>query len=473
MMYKLNLHCESFRPSLMLFVGLFLLNLSSCNSPKKFTSRGDELAIAGMHEEASMQYMRALRSKPTYVNARVGLQKAGQKHLDALLVKFDRLHGERQHYDAVFAFVKAETFYRQVEMLRVDLDFPARNRADYESDKAIYLEDAYKKAARLMDQGQFTEAQAVLADMKRVDPNYKDAAQMEREARVIPIYEDGMAMLDRQRYRVAYQRFKDAEAVFPGFRNLDSMMVACENLLTMKVAILPFDGSSGFAFMLNPHTFLRSSLTMERNRFLQLVDENAIANALQQQNNLLYGGNKVILEIARSLGANTVIGGKVLELQVVPPELRSEIKRGWEAYTVEVINPTNQQKTTETRYKKVEYSEWSGRSLVRMKVQCQMVNALNEQVYFSDIFQVETGDEVRYLMYDGEKAKLYAGVWADRNRDDVTDKVFKERDQRREMERLLNGRREFAPVSGMMGELQTAMSLRLRDAVLFAERNRP
>ncbi|MFM7912854.1 MAG: hypothetical protein ACKO9W_11790, partial [Bacteroidota bacterium] len=229
---------------------------------------------------------------------------AGQKHLDALLVKFDRLHGERQHYDAVFAFVKAEPFYRQVEMLRVDLDFPARYRADYVSDKAIYLEEAYNKAARLMDQGQFTEAQAVLSDMKRVDPNYKDAAQMERVARVIPIYEDGMAMFDRQRYRAAHQRFKDAEAVLPGFRNLDSMMVACENLLILKVAILPFDGSSGFAFMRNPHTFLRSSLTMERNRFLQLVDENAIANALQQQSNLLYGGNKVILEIARSLGAN-------------------------------------------------------------------------------------------------------------------------------------------------------------------------
>ncbi|MBM3911790.1 MAG: hypothetical protein FJ350_02135, partial [Sphingomonadales bacterium] len=212
----------SFRQGRSLAALLLLLTLGACNSPKKLTGRGDELAIAGMYEEASMQYMRALRSKPTYVDARVGLKRAGQKHLDALLVKFDRLHGERQHYDAVFAFVKAETFYRQVEMLRVDLDFPARYRADYESDKAIYLEEAYNKAVRLMDQGQLIEAQAVLSDMKRVDPNYKDAAQMERVARVIPIYEDGMAMFDRQRYRAAHQRFKDAEAVLPGFRNLDS-----------------------------------------------------------------------------------------------------------------------------------------------------------------------------------------------------------------------------------------------------------
>jgi tetratricopeptide (TPR) repeat protein len=472
-MKNLQFLVQRLRRGLTVLVALVLIHQSACNFPRKLTGRGDELAIAGMYEEASNQYIKALRAKPTYVDARVGLQRAGQKHLDALLVKFDRLHGERQHYDAVFAFLKAETFFRQVEMMRVDLEFPARFRTDYESDKSVYLEDTYKKAARLMDQGQFTEAQAVLADMKRVDPNFKDAAQMERVARVVPLYEDGMAMFVREHYRAAHQRFKDAEAVLPGFRNLDSMMVACEGLLTMKVAILPFDGSSGFAFMLNPHTFLRSSLTMERNRFLRLVDENAIANALQQQNNLLFGGNKVILEIARSLGANTVIGGKVLELQVVPPELRSEIKRGWEAYTVEVTNPANQQKTTETRYRKVEYSEWSGRSLVRMKVQCQMVNALNEQVYFSDVFQVETGDELRYVMYDGDKARLYAGVWADRNRDDVADKVFRDRDQRREMERLLNGRREFAPVSGMMGELQTAMSLRLRDAVLFAERNRP
>ncbi|MEY3574085.1 MAG: hypothetical protein RLZZ617_683, partial [Bacteroidota bacterium] len=158
-----------FRQGLSLAAMLLLLTLGACNSPKKLTGRGDELAIAGMYEEASIQYMRALRSKPTYVDAKVGLQRAGQKHLDALLVKFDRLHGERQHYDAVFAFVKAETFYRQVEILRVDLEFPARYRADYESDKAIYLEEAYNKAARLMDQGQFTEAQAVLSDMKRVD----------------------------------------------------------------------------------------------------------------------------------------------------------------------------------------------------------------------------------------------------------------------------------------------------------------
>ncbi|MFN4765233.1 MAG: hypothetical protein ACK5IE_02100, partial [Bacteroidota bacterium] len=111
--------------------------------------------------------------------------------------------------------------------------------------------------------------------------------------------------------------------------------------------------------------------------------------------------------------------------------------------------------------------------VIRMKVQCQMVNASNEEVYFSDIFQVETGDELRYVTYDGDKSRLYAGVWADRNRVDPSDKVFTERQERRDMERLLNGRREFAPVSGMMGELQTAMSLRLRDAVLFAEKNRP
>jgi len=447
--------------------------LTACNSPKKLTARGDELALAGMHEEAAMQYMRALRSKPTYVDARVGLQKAGQKHLDALVGKFEVLHRERQTYDAVFAFVRAETFYRQVVAMRVELEFPARVRADYEADKATYLEEAYQKAARLMNQNQFQEAQTVLAEMKRVDPNYKDAAQMERVARVIPVYEDGIAMFDRQRYRAAFQRFKDAEAILPGYRNLDSMMVACENLLTMKVAILPFDGSTGFAYMLTPHTFLRSAVTQERNRFIQLVDEIAVTNALQQQSNLLYGGNKVILEIAKSLGANTVLGGKVLELQVIPPDLRSETKRGWESYTVEVVNPTNQQKTTETRYKKVMYTEWNGRSTVRMKVQCQMVNALNEQVYFSDVFQVENGDELRYVDYQGDKSRLFAGVWSDQNRDDPSDKVFTERQQRKDMERLLNGRREFAPVSGMMGDLQAAMSLRLRDAVLFAEKNRP
>lgn len=454
-------------------LSLSLLGQSACQSPRKWTAKGDEMAAAGLYEEASLQYMRALRAKPTLIEARTGLKRSGQQHLDALLLKFDRLHRERQLTDAVFAFVKAERFYRDLEALRVDLDFPARYRADYESDKATYLEGAYNQAARLMDQGQFTEAQAVLADMKRVDPNYRDAAQMERVARVIPVYEDGMAMFDRQRFRAAHQRFKDAEAILPGYRNLDSMMIVCENRLMMKLAILPFDGSTGFAFMLTPHTFLRSALTMERNRFIQLVDEVAINNALQQQANLLFGGNKVILETARSLGANTVIGGKVLELQIIPPDLRSEIRRGWEGYTVEVVNPTNQQKQTETRYKKVEYTEWTGRSVIRMKVQCQMVNASNEEVYFSDIFQVETGDELRYVTYDGDKSRLYAGVWADRNRVDPSDKVFTERQERRDMERLLNGRREFAPVSGMMGELQTAMSLRLRDAVLFAEKNRP
>ena len=145
-------------------LSLFLLGLSSCQSPRKWTAKGDEMAAAGLYEEASLQYMRALRAKPTLIEARTGLKRSGQQHLDALLLKFDRLHRERQLTDAVFAFVKAERFYRDLEVLRVDLDFPARYRADYESDKATYLEGAYNQAARLMDQGQFTEAQAVLAD---------------------------------------------------------------------------------------------------------------------------------------------------------------------------------------------------------------------------------------------------------------------------------------------------------------------
>ena len=69
-----------FHPLLPLF-GLALI-LVACNGPKSMSKRAGELSAAGFNEQAASLYTMALRKRPGYVDAMVGLKLTGQGVLD-------------------------------------------------------------------------------------------------------------------------------------------------------------------------------------------------------------------------------------------------------------------------------------------------------------------------------------------------------------------------------------------------------
>ena len=126
----------------------------------------------------------------------------------------------------------------------------------------------------------------------------------------------------------------------------------------------------------------------------------------------------------------------------------------------------------QTRYRKVMYSEFQGESAVRLKVQYQLISTESGTVLASDVVEHQERDEVRYISYEGNVRNLVAGSWKSRNEVLPTDKIYSSNSQRREVQGLLNAKRDFKPIGEMMVSMQNRISNRVTNQVMTYEMSR-
>jgi hypothetical protein len=134
-----------------------------------------------------------------------------------------------------------------------------------------------------------------------------------------------------------------------------------------------------------------------------------------------------------------------------------------------VYNAEKKRTENITRYRKVMYTEFNGASSVRMKVQYQLINAETGKILLSDVFVEAERDEVAYISYDGNARNLFAGVWRSRNEIHSSDRVYQSFAEKRKVDELLSGKRDFRPMNNMLIDVQGRISSKLTQQVVQYE----
>ena len=116
--------------SLLPLFGLALI-LTACNGPKSISKRAGELYAAGFNEQAANLYTMALRKKPGYVDAMVGLKMTGQGVMDVHIGEFQRAALAGRRADAIAEYDKMMAFKTKVAAVGVVLLVPATVEADH------------------------------------------------------------------------------------------------------------------------------------------------------------------------------------------------------------------------------------------------------------------------------------------------------------------------------------------------------
>ena len=105
--------------------------LTACNGPKSISKRAGELYAAGFNEQAANLYTMALRKKPGYVDAMVGLEMTGQGVMDIHIGEFQRAALSGRRADAIAEYDKMMAFKAKVAAVGVVLLVPATVEADH------------------------------------------------------------------------------------------------------------------------------------------------------------------------------------------------------------------------------------------------------------------------------------------------------------------------------------------------------
>jgi len=461
--------------SLKLLLILFLTTaLLACSPSRSFTKQGKKLAAAGLHDEASLAFMQAVGHDRTNIDARVGLRLSGQQALNTYLDRFFRAHGQQQYKESVYAYRKADEFHRDVTAFNIDLEFPPYYEQNYEEDLVIYLEGLYVQGQSHLKAVRFREAETLFKEINTLQPGYKDVGNLKTMSKIIPAYEAGQRAFEAEQYRKAYRYFNDVFQLDPAYQDASALRRVSKERATLTIAVMPFENSLSYAYATNISSFVVSELSKANNEFLVIIDREHTDKIIKEQKfNLQFAGEAgTSIRVGELLGAKLILTGRLLDMYVANPKVQQKEKTGYESYTEKVFNAEKNRTENVTRYRKVMYTEFSGNSSVRMKIQYQLINAETGTVLLSDVFEEAERDEVTYISYDGNARNLFAGIWKSRNEIHTSDRVYQSFSEKRKVDELLSGKRDFRSMNNMLIELQVRISNKLTQQVVQYETQR-
>lgn len=453
----------------------FLALAFSCNPAKSLTKRGDQFRLSGLHEDAVTFYKQALNNNMLYLEARKGITESANAVLSRRLERVFKAQADNNLKDAVEGFMAAVSLRDEMKRFRVDLEIPSFYFQQFETDKADYLDQLYSRGLGFMENNQFEQAKIQFAEIRKIDPNYRDINNLNNLSIISPKYEQAKRLYDAGDFRKAFNLFKEVFDVDPRFKDTRRLMEDSQNKATLTVAVMGFQSADNTTRSLaqSMQGLIVSALANSRNPFLKVVDRENTDKLLQEQRLALSGitNEQSAVRAGELLGVKAVVIGRVLSYNINQGSLNKATKTGYEAYRERVFDQQTGATNVVTRYRKVNYNQFEGVAYAAARVQYQLVSTETGQVLASQTVDLRKEDVIAFIEYQGDAANLFAGVWRNRLLSDPNDRVYNSSRDKRDIDRLLNGRRNFVPISDLQADLQEDVSDRIARGILSVEYN--
>jgi tetratricopeptide (TPR) repeat protein len=448
------MNLQHFRTLLTVALAVIIL-LPGCGGAQSLAKRGDRMNEAGHYNEAADFYHQALTRNRNNLRARMGMIETGQKSLNDRLDRFNRTNNMGQHRDAVTQYREAEAYRQKIRRVGVDLNIPDHYTQDYNISKGIVLEDLYDQAMDLMDEGRYDQANALLKEVKELDPNFRDTQELSSVAFSKPLYLQGKVALDNGAYRMAYDYFAQILQRTPNFKDTRELQQEALDKGRTTVAIVPFENVSNEPNVeKRVSAYILDELSRIPDPFLRFVDRGDMDKIIEEQQLSLSGifNDETAIQVGELLGAKAIITGKVLEYRNTEGRLQSTRRNGFEGYQVQRRSPETGAIYYETRYKPVTYTEYTAANSVMITFQYRLLSLETGEVLVSRIVERESKDGIHYAAYDGNAAMLYPASGSARNASNAA---------KRQLDNTLRARRNLKSSTELSNALFSSISSEL------------
>jgi len=428
-------------------LALFILaGIQSCNTSKSLSKKAAQLEEAGLYNDAALFYYNALIKKPSNIDARIGLSKAGQRVLNDKIDNFTKARAMEEYRDAVYAYKDAMEYRTKVEDLGIKLEAPSYLADDYEEAKGILIKGLYDDGNEHLVNKEFDKANKIFEEIHKLDPDYKDIEDLKDVSRNEPIYIKAVGFFDQGLYRKAYYEFEKIYKANPSYKDIDILRDECLDKGKYPVAIAPFDNGSGQKGVEKKmQAFVITELSTLNDPFLRIVERDNMEMVMEEQRLSLSGivDESTAAEVGNILGAKAILTGKILSYSAAEGNLQSSRKKGFEGYQVKLYNKLEDKVYYETRYKPVSYMEYYNNNEVNLTFQFKAVSLETGEILFSDVVQKKENSEVHYASYDGEATRLFPSK---------DNRVVTSSRDRRQLQNLVRSNRQIKSVSELSND---------------------
>ena len=356
-------------------------------------------------------------------------------------------------------YLAAKFYQERVQRLGVMLEVPDHYAADFEKVKGEYLVELYNEGQALMEKQEFQAAETVFSKISKLEPDYKDASSLQAVAYLEPLYRAGRADLDAGRYRKAYEEFCKVVAKDAAYKDASALRDECVTKGQYSIAVLPFTNSSQRPEMAaKVQAYAITALTEMKDPFLKIVDRENMDRILEEQRLGLSGvvDEQTAVRVGNLMGAQAVLMGTLIEYREEPGSLRRSTKEAFESYRVTKVDPETGEKSYETKYRPVKYTEYFQENKVYVSFSYRLVSLETGEVLVSKIVERQADDHVYYADYKGNKDQLIP------MKNGVVDLAG---NSRRELRTLLTAPRTLKSMTALSNELLLTASRTMSGAI--------
>lgn len=442
----------------LLLIGLLL---AGCVS-KKHARRARKLENAGLYEMAAENYLRSFNANRNNLNAITGLRRTGQRALDKKNAIVSRACLSGNDRETVHRYLEAMTFYQRINNNGISLSMHEEARTCYEEAKVRYLDRSFEEARLLLDEEDFPRAESIFAEIKRIDPGYRDLSQYMRISQSEPLYRQGVEQLNNGFYRSAWNTLTLLINNHGAYKDANDLRQDALSAGMLTIAVADFENNSRRR---NAHDIIKSRTIAEignlNNPFVRVVDDRNIAVFIKEQERAARMGGE--MKIGRLMAARALLTGGLQSLEVSEGRMQRTERRG---YLREVIEENSGgEKTVRTVYHKVKWHEFRKENYAAGSFRYQLSSTETGAVLASGVIQLKPADQIHYAVFEGDHANLVPGHWEFESRESLKDIVQDQRVAVRELQNLLKGRTRIKTTAELQNELIEGIAREIGRAV--------
>lgn len=389
---------------------LLAILIIGCSGSKNMLKKGTELEHNKQYIEASNFYFEALDRKNTNVDATIALNRVGKIVLNQYLNEFYKEEALGNSKSAVYAYLKADDYQKKLNKYKVYESIPDHYVEKYKSVKGTYLQNLYEEGENLMEAFKYKNAENNFIEILKFDSEYKDAKNLKDIAYVEPIFIKAKKQLEGENYRGAYNDFELILQRIPNYKDAKESKAEALELGRHTFLIFTFEnGSNRQNIETKISNYISNELSNSNDPFLRLVDRSNFEKIMNEQELALSGfvDESTAAEIGKLFGAQTAISGKVISYSHKVLQSKPQKKNAAEPFTVRKKREDGEGYTTETKYKKVNYTYYAKSVDVHVEFKYKLISLQTSEILLSDIIELSSKDNVSYSVYSGDSKKLH------------------------------------------------------------------
>ncbi len=449
---------------LFFFLAIIIVAVNPSCVSKRYAKRGLKFEEAGLYDMAAQAYFRSLKANANNIDARIGLKKNGQRVLDEKVLQVHSAYEASDYKKTVYGYLDAKEYKDMVATLAVELLMPERTTEFYNDAKPRYLEKIYNEAQLLLEDEKFTQAEAIFAEIKSLEPGYGNTDELLKVSKSEPVYRQGKEFMNTGFYRKAYANFDKIIRTQGAYKDARGLKEEALLKAMITISVSKIENKSGRN---NIHeqveSRVKAALNALSNPFVKVIDTQNAEQLINEQKRGVSQGSSI--EVGKMLAAKAMLTGSVVRFEVRDGTLKKTERRGYHKEEVMVKDPKTGVEEKKATYTKVTYYEFERDNRVSCYFQYQLSSTETGSILVSDAMDVEESDNIHYATYEGNADKLVPGYWDDIRKDSPKDKVNDSASDVSSLRRLLKASKSIRSIDQLQNEVLNRIANRVASKI--------